>query len=216
VTLIGYESEEEFLLINSLPLDNPFNASTKRCFDILFSAIAIGLSFPLMTVIAIFIKLSSKGPVLFKQERIGKDNVPFVMYKFRTMYISDEFSASTRWTIQDDPRVTGFGAFLRRTSLDELPQFFNVMKGHMSISGPRPERLYFVNEFAEFFPDYHFRHKIKPGITGWAQVNGWRGDTSIQTRLEYDIYYIRNWSLWLDVKIIFLTITQGLWAPNAY
>ncbi len=198
------------------PLDKRLNAFTKRCFDILFSVAAIALALPLMIVIAVVIKLTSKGPVLFKQERIGKDNTSFIMYKFRTMVVSDKSTACTRWTIRHDPRVTKFGAFLRKTSLDEIPQFFNVIRGHMSVSGPRPERLYFVNEFAMCVPDYLLRHKVKPGITGWAQVNGWRGDTSIETRLAHDIYYICNWTLWLDIKIIFLTITQGLWGPNAY
>jgi exopolysaccharide biosynthesis polyprenyl glycosylphosphotransferase len=216
IPLIGYVDEEVCALSYHAPLDNQFNACTKRCFDIFFSAAAIAFTLPLMIAIAVVIKLTSKGPVLFKQERIGKGNNSFVMYKFRTMVVSDESTACTRWTIRDDPRVTKFGAFLRKTSLDEIPQFFNVIRGQMSVSGPRPERLHFVSEFATCVPDYLLRHKVKPGITGWAQVNGWRGDTSIETRLEYDIYYIRNWSLWLDIKIIFLTITQGLWGPNAY
>jgi exopolysaccharide biosynthesis polyprenyl glycosylphosphotransferase len=216
ILLIGYEDEEVYVVSIYSPLDNQFNTCAKRCFDIVFSAAAIALTLPLMIVIAIVIRATSRGPVLFRQERIGKDNNPFIMYKFRTMVVSDESTACTRWTIRDDPRVTKLGAFLRKTSLDEIPQFLNVIRGQMSVSGPRPERLYFVNEFAMCVPNYLLRHKVKPGITGWAQVNGWRGNTSIETRLEYDIYYIHNWSLWLDIKIIFLTITQGLWGPNAY
>ncbi len=199
-----------------IPLDDPFNRFIKRVVDILLSIIGILLTGFIMLFIAVVIKLTSPGPVFFRQKRVGLNNRRFDMLKFRTMRVADDNSSETFWTTVDDPRKTKFGSFLRRTSLDELPQFFNVLSGSMSIIGPRPERPYFVDQFKDIFPKYMVKHQVKPGITGWAQVNGWRGDTSIEKRVECDIYYIENWDLLLDIKIIFLTIFKGLINDNAY
>ena len=202
--------------IRKIPLDNPFRRFTKRTFDIGVSLAAIFVTFPIMVWIAIVIKLTSPGPLLFRQKRIGLNNRPFDMLKFRSMKVDTAFTAATTWTTSDDPRKTKFGSFLRKTSLDELPQFFNVLLGNMSVIGPRPERPFFVEQFKEEVPKYMIKHQVKPGITGWAQVNGWRGDTSIKKRVECDIYYIENWELLLDVKIMFLTIYRGMINKNAY
>lgn len=217
----GSPKVEEFdgiplLNIRYIPLDDPFNRLLKRLFDMLVAFIAIVSTGPLMLLIAVGIKLTSKGPVFFKQERIGQNNRPFKMLKFRSMRLAVDNSASTVWTTADDPRKTKFGSFLRKTSLDELPQFFNVLFGDMSVVGPRPERPYFVEQFKEEISKYMVKHQVKPGITGWAQVNGWRGDTSIEKRIECDIYYIENWDLLFDVKIMFLTVFKGLVNENAY
>lgn len=171
---------------------------------------------PLLVFIAAGIKLTSPGPVLFRQTRIGMNKQPFEMLKFRSMRVADDNSSETVWTTSNDPRKTKFGSFLRKTSLDELPQFFNVLIGNMSLIGPRPERPFFVEQFREDIPRYMVKHQVKPGITGWAQVNGWRGDTSIEQRIECDLYYIENWDLLFDVKIFFLTIFKGLVNRNAY
>ena len=160
-----------------------------------------------MLVCAIGVKLSSKGPVFFKQQRVGKNKKTFNMYKFRSMVVNDE--QDTAWSSKEDSRRTKFGSFLRKTSLDELPQFFNVLKGDMSIVGPRPEIPFYVEQFKEEIPLYMVRHQIRPGITGWAQIKGLRGDTSIKDRIEHDIYYAEHWSIWFDVKIIFITIFGG-------
>ncbi|KEF39757.1 Undecaprenyl-phosphate glucose phosphotransferase [Schinkia azotoformans MEV2011] len=202
--------------IRDIPLDEVSNSTLKRLFDIVFSIAAILVTMPLMVAIAIIIKLTSKGPLIFKQERIGKNNRPFLMYKFRSMKFEMDGSSDTLWTTANDPRKTKFGAFIRRTSLDELPQFFNVLKGDMSIVGPRPERPFFVEQFKEQIPKYMVKHHVRPGITGWAQVNGLRGDTSINTRIIYDIFYIENWSFLLDLKIILKTIANGFINKNAY
>ena len=204
------------LNIRTIPLDDPFNKFIKRLFDIAVSSIAIVLSGPVMIGIAIGIKITSPGPVFFRQERVGLNNRPFNMLKFRTMHVADATTAETTWTTAADPRKTKFGTFLRRTSLDELPQFFNVLFGCMSVVGPRPERPYFVVQFKEEIPKYMVKHQVKPGITGWAQVNGWRGDTSIRRRIECDIYYIENWDPLFDLKIMFLTVFTGLVNKNAY
>ena len=164
----------------------------------------------------IMIKLTSPGPLIFKQERVGLHNRPFMMYKFRSMAVQPPEKEKTRWTVKDDPRVTNFGKFMRKTSIDELPQFFNVLKGEMSLVGPRPERPFFVEKFKEEVPRYMIKHQVRPGITGWAQVNGYRGNTSIRKRIEYDLYYIENWTLGLDVKILFLTVFKGFINKNAY
>jgi exopolysaccharide biosynthesis polyprenyl glycosylphosphotransferase len=174
------------------------------------------ISAPVMLAVAAGIKFTSPGPVVFQQERLGLGGRPFMMYKFRSMHMAEDNSANTRWTVQDDPRRTKFGEFIRATSLDELPQFFNVLLGDMSIIGPRPERPFFVGKFTEEVPKYMVKHQVKPGITGWAQVNGWRGDTSISERINFDLYYIENWSLWLDIKIILLTMFKGMVNKNAY
>ncbi|MCR5456852.1 MAG: undecaprenyl-phosphate glucose phosphotransferase [Clostridiales bacterium] len=193
--------------VRAIPLDNLGNALIKRLSDILFSIILIVLTSPLMLICAIGVKLSSKGPVLFKQQRVGKNKKLFNMYKFRSMVVNNE--SDTAWSSKTDSRRTKFGSFMRKTSLDELPQFFNVLKGDMSIVGPRPEIPYYVDQFKEEIPLYMVRHQIRPGITGWAQVKGLRGDTPIKDRIEHDIYYAEHWSILFDVKIIFMTIFGG-------
>ena len=169
-----------------------------------------------MLTVAILIKVKSPGPVLFRQERVGLHNKCFNMYKFRSMVVQDSAKEEKAWTTKDDPRVTKIGHFLRRTNLDELPQLFNILKGEMSLVGPRPERPFFVKKFSEEIPRYNIKHQVRPGLTGWAQVHGYRGDTSIKKRIDYDLYYIENWTLWLDVKIIFLTLFGKLVNKNAY
>jgi len=161
------------------------------------------------------VKLTSRGPVLYRQERMGMDGAVFPILKFRTMGVDSE-EAGPRMTTSGDDRRTGVGGFLRRTSLDELPQLFNVLRGDMSLVGPRPERPVFIEEFKRQIPKYHLRHKVKSGITGWAQINGLRGQTSIQKRIEYDLYYIENWSLLLDLKILLRTALGGFLSRNAY
>lgn len=188
----------------------------KRFFDIVFSLTAIIITSPIMLLIGISIKLASPGPILYRQERMGLDGRTFNMLKFRSMKVDAEDKTGAVWAKENDPRRTKFGSFLRRTSLDELPQFFNVLKGDMSIVGPRPERPVFIEEFRKKIPGYMLRHKMKAGITGWAQVEGWRGNTSLEKRIECDLYYIENWSVWLDIKIMCLTIWKGLVNKNAY
>ena len=202
--------------VRDIPLDELGNRMLKRAFDIVFSIFAIIVTSPVMLFAAIGIKLTSPGPVIFKQERMGLDRRTFIMYKFRTMHVSDRKTADTTWTVENDPRRTKFGAFLRRTSIDELPQFFNVLKGDMSVVGPRPERPYFVEQFRDEIPKYMVKHHIRPGITGWAQTNGLRGDTSIRERIRHDLYYLENWSFMFDLKIIMLTILRGFVNRNAY
>lgn len=202
--------------IRYVPLSNTFNALLKRVFDIVCSGIGIVVLSPLLLIIACAVKFTSKGPLIFKQERVGLRNEPFMMYKFRSMRVQDEKEEKKAWTVKDDPRVTKVGKFLRRTSLDELPQLFNIFKGEMSIVGPRPERPYFVEKFKEEIPRYMVKHQVRPGLTGWAQVNGYRGDTSIKKRIEYDLYYIENWTFGFDIKIMFMTIFKGFINKNAY
>lgn len=199
-----------------IPLDHLGSKIVKRVFDIVLSLIAIIITLPLMTFIAISIKLTSKGPIIYKQERVGLNKKSFMMYKFRSMKVQKEDEEKSKWTTENDPRKTKLGTWIRKTSIDELPQFFNVLKGDMSIVGPRPERPYFVEQFKEEIPKYMIKHHVRPGITGWAQVNGWRGNTSIEKRVECDIYYIENWNLLLDIKIMFLTAFKGLINKNAY
>jgi exopolysaccharide biosynthesis polyprenyl glycosylphosphotransferase len=167
-------------------------------------------------VIAVAVKVSSPGPVFFSQERVGKNRRLFRMYKFRSMKVSGEDTSDTKWTTPEDARKTKVGTFLRKTSLDELPQFINVLIGDMSIIGPRPERPYFVEQFKEDIPKYMVKHRVRPGITGWAQINGWRGDTSIEERIKCDIDYIENWTFGLDLKIVLKTIVHGFVNKNAY
>ena len=169
-----------------------------------------------MLIIAILVKTTSKGPLIFKQERVGLKNENFMMYKFRTMIMQDEEAEKRAWTVKDDPRVTKIGKILRKTSLDELPQIVNILKGEMSIVGPRPERPFYVEKFKEEIPRYMVKHQVRPGLTGWAQVNGLRGDTDIKKRIEYDLYYIENWTFWFDIKIIILTFFKGFINKNAY
>ena len=197
-------------LINmrATPLDNIGWAMAKRTVDIFGSLALIILSSPVMLAVAIGVKLSSPGPILFAQERIGKDKKPFKMLKFRSMRVTG--TENTGWSKDVDPRKTKFGSFIRKFSLDELPQFFNVLVGQMSLVGPRPEMPYFVSHFKEEIPLYLVRQQVRPGITGWAQVNGLRGDTSIEERVKHDIWYIENWSMGLDIKILFKTAFGGM------
>jgi Undecaprenyl-phosphate glucose phosphotransferase len=204
------------IYIRDVPLDTGLNKLIKRVFDIIIATVVMILIAPVFTLIAVGVKLSSPGPVLFKQKRVGLNRKHFDIYKFRSMRVSTDEVAATTWTTPDDQRRTGFGEFIRKTSMDELPQLFNVLKGDMSLVGPRPERPFFVEKFKEEIPKYMVKHQVKPGITGWAQVNGWRGDTSIEERIKCDIYYVENWSLILDVKIIFMTAFNGLINKNAY
>lgn len=188
----------------------------KRCFDVVFSLMALTLAAIPMVLIAIAVKLSSPGPVFFAQERVGINGQGFKMLKFRTMKVAPVEESDTRWTTHGDSRRTAVGSFLRGSSLDELPQFFNVLWGDMSVVGPRPERPYFVEKFNDEIDAYNTRHHLKSGITGWAQVNGLRGDTDIAKRVELDIYYIQNWSLTFDLQIILMTVFSGFFAQNAY
>lgn len=202
--------------IRYVPLTNTGNIVTKRIMDIVGSLVGIILTSPVMLAAAVLVKLSSPGPVIFKQERVGLHNKSFYMYKFRSMEQQPPGEEKKAWTVKNDPRVTGIGRFLRRTSLDELPQLFNILKGDMSLVGPRPERPLFVEKFREEIPRYMVKHQVRPGLTGWAQVNGLRGDTSIRKRIEYDIYYIENWTIGFDIKIIFMTFFTGFINKNAY
>ena len=200
-------------------VDSPmvgFNQVVKRSFDILFSLFFIILFSSLFLLIAVLIKCTSSGPIFYKQKRISIDGRTFNIYKFRSMPTDIENYTGPKWSKKDDKRATKIGAILRKTSLDELPQFFNVLWGTMSVVGPRPERPVFVENFRHKIPNYMLRHKMKAGITGWAQVNGYRGDTSLKKRIEYDIFYINNWSLILDIKIIWMTLYRGFVDKNAY
>ena len=202
--------------IRYVPLTNTGNIMIKRVTDIAGSLIGILITSPIMLIAAALVKLTSPGPVIFKQERVGLHNKSFYMYKFRSMEQQSPGEEKKAWTIKNDPRVTSVGKFLRKTSLDELPQLFNILKGDMSLVGPRPERPLFVEKFREEIPRYMVKHQVRPGLTGWAQVNGLRGNTSIRKRIEYDIYYIENWSLGLDIKIILMTFFTGFINKNAY
>jgi Undecaprenyl-phosphate glucose phosphotransferase len=188
----------------------------KRIFDVACSMLILLVAAPVGLAVAIAIRLTSRGPIFFAQERVGLNGRVFRMFKFRTMQMGSREESDTRWTSDADPRRTVLGAFLRKTNLDELPQFLNVLKGEMSIVGPRPERPYFVEKFLSEFDRYNSRHMFKVGITGWAQVNGWRGDTSIAKRIEYDLYYLRNWSLTFDLQIMTMTLLQIFNSKNAY
>lgn len=202
--------------IRYVPLNNMLNLFFKRTMDIVGAALGLIISSPVLLICAIAVKLSSEGPIIFKQERVGLNNKTFMMYKFRTMVVQQVTDEEKGWTTKDDARVTKVGKFLRKTSLDELPQLFNILIGEMSIVGPRPERPQFVDKFKEEIPRYMIKHQVRPGLTGWAQVNGLRGDTSIRKRIEYDLYYIENWSVSLDFKIMFMTIFKGFVNKNAY
>ncbi len=204
------------LSFHDIPLFKTHNILIKRAFDVFFSLLFIVCSSPLMVLIALLIKMSSKGPVFYSQERLGIENKVFKIFKFRTMHIDAEDKTGPIWAKDGDARVTCIGRFLRKTSLDEIPQFFNALLGHMSVVGPRPERPYFVNKFKEYVPDYMRRHMVKSGITGWAQVLGYRGNTNIEKRIQSDLYYIENWSLVFDIWIILLTPFLALYHRNAY
>ena len=202
--------------IRAVPLQGFFNSFIKRTMDIIGSIFAIILFSPIMLLIAIIIKLTSKGPIIFKQQRVGLHNKIFTMYKFRSMIEQDDSEEKTKWTTKDDPRTTKIGRVIRKISFDELPQLFNVLKGEMSLVGPRPEREQYVEKFKETIPRYMIKHQVRPGMTGWAQVNGLRGDTPIDKRIQYDLWYIENWTLLLDIKILIMTIFVGFYNKNAY
>lgn len=202
--------------IRHVPLTNTFNAMVKRAMDIVGSVFGIIVASPIMLLACLLIRLTSPGPLIYKQERVGLHNRTFRMYKFRSMEVQPESEEKKAWTTKNDPRVTGIGKLMRRTSIDELPQLFNILKGDMSLVGPRPERPFYVEKFREEIPRYMVKHQVRPGLTGWAQVNGYRGDTSIRKRIEYDLYYIENWTLGFDIKIMFLTIFKGFVNKNAY
>ena len=202
--------------IRYVPLSNTFNAMIKRIVDIFGSLFAIIVFSPIMLVTAIVIKITSPGPLIYNQERVGLHNQTFKMYKFRSMEVQDPAKEKKGWTVKNDPRVTPIGRIIRSTSIDELPQLFNILKGDMSLVGPRPERPFFVEKFREEIPRYMVKHQVRPGLTGWAQINGYRGDTSIRKRIDHDLYYIENWTLGLDFKIIFLTFFKGFINKNAY
>ena len=203
------------IAINDVPLQG-FNSVLKRMLDIAISGPALAVLALPMLVIAMLVKVTSRGAVFYHQERMGLDGRAFTVYKFRSMHAGAEDMSGPVWAREDDPRATQLGRFLRRFDLDELPQFWNVLRGDMSIVGPRPERPYFVQLFKQRIPQYMLRHKVKAGITGWAQVNGWRGNTSLRKRVQYDLYYITHWNPWFDIRIMLLTIWRGIFHKNAY
>jgi len=195
--------------IRRVPLNLTPNRLLKRIVDMFGAVVAIVLFSPIMLLTAVMVKSTTKGPVIFKQKRVGLQGKEFCMYKFRSMVVQDEESEKKEWSKENDPRITPIGHFIRKTSIDELPQLFNVLKGEMSLVGPRPERPQFVDKFKDEIPRYMVKHQVRPGMTGWAQVNGYRGDTSLRKRIDYDLYYIENWTLGLDIKILILTIFKG-------
>ncbi|NOT27031.1 MAG: undecaprenyl-phosphate glucose phosphotransferase [Acidobacteria bacterium] len=195
--------------VNDVPLQG-FRSWVKRLLDVVLSGLAVLVLAIPAGIIAALVKLTSKGPIFYRQERMGLDGKAFTVWKFRSMYLDAEESSGPIWARDDDPRATPIGRWLRKLDLDELPQFVNVLKGDMSIVGPRPERPFFVEQFKHRIPQYMLRHKVKAGITGWAQVNGWRGNTSLEKRIEYDLYYIEHWSVGLDLKIMWLTLVRGI------
>jgi Undecaprenyl-phosphate glucose phosphotransferase len=201
--------------LSETPLEG-WSRFLKRGFDLIVATVALIVFSPVMVAVAIAIKLGDRGPVFYRQERMGLDGKPFDIFKFRSMRVGAESDTGAKWAEKDDPRRTRVGRFIRETSLDELPQLFNVLLGDMSVVGPRPERPQFVEQFRAEFPHYMLRHKVRAGMTGWAQVHGWRGNTSIRIRIEHDLYYIENWSLMLDLKILFMTLVHGLKHENAY
>ncbi|HLD50317.1 MAG TPA: sugar transferase, partial [bacterium] len=213
---VEHVSAVPLLGFRSLPLEDVWNRSAKRFFDLAVSLIGIFLSSPVLILTALLVKLDDGGPVFYRQERVGRDEKVFDLIKFRTMKVDAEKETGPVWAKPNDNRRTRVGNFLRRANLDELPQLFNVLNGNMSLVGPRPERPHFVRQFRASIPRYITRHKIKSGITGWAQVNGFRGNTSIQERLKYDLYYMENWSLIFDVEILFMTFFAAKAYRNAY
>lgn len=202
--------------IRKLPLSEGAHAFIKRSIDIFGSLFGLILFSPVMLITLIAVKCSSPGPVFFAQERIGRHGKAFRMYKFRSMIVQEDDDEKKEWTTKNDPRVTSVGRLIRKTSIDEMPQFWNILKGDMSLVGPRPERPQFVEKFKDEIPHYMIKHQVRPGLTGWAQVNGYRGDTSIEKRIEYDLYYIENWTVGFDFKIMFLTVFKGFVNKNAY
>ncbi len=210
-------------LLGDLPIvslrKNPYdgmNRPIKRVLDLAVASIALAACSPLMVLIAVLVKLTSRGPVFYRQERASLGGEPFEMLKFRTMRVDAELVSGPVWTTRHDGRCTWLGSLLRRTSLDELPQLVNVLRGEMSIVGPRPERPVFIGRFRHSVPHYMLRHAVKAGITGWAQVHGWRGNTSLRKRVQYDLHYIAHWTPWLDLRIMFLTLVRGMVGRNAY
>lgn len=203
----SFDEVDGIPLINTryIPLDDPLKGFIKRFFDILLSAVAIIILSPIMLITAIMVKVTSPGPIIYKQIRVGLNRKEFNIYKFRSMRNDIPEVSNQGWTTENDPRKTKVGSFIRKTSIDELPQLFNILKGDMSIVGPRPERPFYVNKFKDEIPHYMIKHHVRPGLTGWAQVNGWRGDTDIAPRILCDIEYIEKWSIWFDIKIIFMT-----------
>lgn len=203
--------------IRKVPLSSSeLNRFIKRSMDLILGTIALLIAAIPMLVVAIIIKCTSKGPIFYAQKRVGFRNKEFMMYKFRSMEVQEESKEKTAWTTFKDPRVTPIGKFIRKTSIDELPQIWNVLKGDMSLVGPRPERPFYVEKFKEEIPRYMVKHQVRPGMTGWAQVNGYRGDTSIRKRIDYDLYYIENWTPGFDLLIMFLTVFKGFINKNAY
>lgn len=192
------------------------NRIVKRALDVVTASLALLVLAVPLAIIAVIVKLTSRGPVFYRQVRMSLDGKPFTIVKFRSMYHDAERDTGPVWAQPNDPRVTGFGHFLRRSNLDELPQLWNVLRGDMSVVGPRPERPCFADQFAHRIPHYILRHTVSAGLTGWAQVNGWRGNTPIETRIEYDLYYIEHWSLGLDLKIMWLTAVKGFFHKHAY
>jgi len=204
------------ITLTESPMIKKRNRLLKAIEDRVLATLILLLVSPLMLMIAIGVKLSSPGPALFRQERVGWNRKPFIMLKFRSMPVAAEKESGPVWAKKEENRATRFGTFIRKSSLDELPQFWNVLKGEMSIVGPRPERPHFVEQFKHEIPDYMQKHLVKAGITGWAQINGWRGNTDLRPRIEHDIYYIENWSVWFDIQIIVTTIFKGFFDKNAY
>jgi Undecaprenyl-phosphate glucose phosphotransferase len=192
------------------------NVVVKRAMDMALSLVALAVLSPVMLLIALLVKLTSPGPVFYRQERCGLNGESFMMLKFRSLRVDAEAQTGAIWAQKDDPRRTRLGAFLRKSSLDELPQLFNVLCGDMSLVGPRPERPVFIQQFQKTIPNYMVRHCVKAGITGWAQVHGWRGNTSLRKRVQYDLYYITHWTPWLDLRIMWMTVFHGLFHRNAY
>lgn len=218
-SLVGHQVEDfggiPLLTVNQ-PSFNTLELFLKRGLDIFGALFGLIFLFPLLFLIGLATKLSSKGPIFYGQERVGLDGSNFMMWKYRSMKIAESNEDETEWSNKENPRKTKLGDFLRKTSLDELPQLWNVLTGDMSLVGPRPERPFFVEKFRKEIPGYMLKHKMRAGITGWAQVNGWRGDTSLEKRIECDLYYIKHWSFWFDVKILFLTLFKGFVNKNAY
>ncbi len=202
--------------IRDIPARSGLNRVVKRSFDLAFSGAFLVIFSPIYLLIALAVKLTSPGPVFFSQERVGLDNKVFKIFKFRTMKVQPQQASNTVWTTKNDPRITSIGRFLRQSSLDEIPQFFNIFLGQMSVVGPRPERPFYVEQFKDTYQYFKRRHAVKAGLTGWAQINGLRGDTSIQDRIDADLYYIENWTFFLDLKIVLLTPFKGMIHKNAY
>ena len=195
--------------VRRVPLNIMRNRAAKRAVDLIGATVAIILFSPVMLLTVLVVALTEEGSVIYRQERVGLHNQVFYMYKFRSMIMQDEEEEKAEWSTRNDPRITPVGKLIRRTSIDELPQLFNVLKGEMSLVGPRPERPQFVQKFRDEIPRYMVKHQVRPGMTGWAQINGYRGDTSIEKRIEYDLYYIENWTMGLDLKILVLTFFKG-------